>query len=67
MATTGWFVPGDEDPQRSGPGAEAVEDLESEAGGSSAPVPDAGGTSHIYAFAPLLLSTIYAYCYVLTD
>ena len=33
METTGWFVPIDEDPQCSGPGAEAVEDPESEGGG----------------------------------
>ena len=67
MATTGWFVPIDEDPLCSGPGAEAVEDPESEAGGSSAPLPDAGGNNHIRAFVILLFSTVYAYCYVLTD
>ena len=47
MATTGWFVPEDEAPRRPCPGSEAVEDPESEAGGSSVPLPDAGGTNNI--------------------
>ena len=51
MARTGWFVPGDEAPPCSGLDAGVTEDPESEAGGSSAPSPDVGGTSRAYAFA----------------
>ena len=43
MATNGWFVPSDEGPQHARPSAEVVEDPESEAGGSTAPLSDAGG------------------------
>ena len=50
MVTTGWFVPGDEAPQYPGLGAEVVEDPESEAWGSSAPLPDVEGINHTYAF-----------------
>jgi len=42
MATTGWFVPNDEAPQCPGLGAEVAEGPESEAGGSSAPLPTWG-------------------------
>ena len=42
MARTGWFVPSDDVPSCPGPDAGATGDPESEAGGSSAPSPDAG-------------------------
>jgi len=41
------FVPEDEDHRHPCPSSEAVEDPESEAGGSSVPLPDAGGTNNI--------------------
>ena len=67
MATTGWFVPEDKAPRRPTPSTEAMENPESEAGGSSTPLPDAGGTNHICTFILLQFSVVYAYCCVLTD
>ena len=49
MARTGWFPPGDDALPSSGLAAEATEDPESEAGGSSAPPPDVGGTNRTQA------------------
>ena len=67
MAKTGWFIPGDDVPRRPVLRAEVMEGPESEAGGSSAPIPNAGGTNHIYVFMLSQFSIVHAYCYVLTD
>ena len=61
MARIGWFVPFDNVPPCLGLGVEVTEDHVSEAGGSSAPPPDAGGTSRSHALALSRFSSYYAY------